>query len=55
MLSSSTTTNVLFVSTHTANATVLQVPDGPILANGDMGVGVGGIVGGNQSFYFGKM
>jgi hypothetical protein len=32
-----------------------MVPDGPIAANGDMGVGIGGVHGGNQSFYFGKM
>lgn len=32
-----------------------QVPDGPILANGDMGVGVGDAVNENMSYYFGKM
>lgn len=32
-----------------------MVPDGPIAANGDMGVGVGDAAHGNQSYYFGKM
>ena len=32
-----------------------MVPDGPIAANGDMGVGVGDAAHGNQSYFFGKM
>ena len=32
-----------------------MVPDGPIAANGDMGVGIGNAAKGNQSYYFGKM
>ena len=32
-----------------------MVPDGPIAANGDMGVGIGNAAHGNQSYYFGKM
>jgi hypothetical protein len=31
------------------------VPDGPIAANGDMGVGIGNAAEGNQSYYFGKI